>query len=126
LKPVLTKSELLNHAGTAVERTARSLADMRGRLHGPSAASLGRQHRLLIDGALLDLGRRHEMLTSLYHAMIAAPDEDVPACWQKFFACYDDYLETARDVRSRLIQDEGDTTHQPAIPPGQRRNGGTQ
>lgn len=122
---MLTKSELLNHAGTAVERTARSLAEMRARLHTPSAAELGRQHRLLIDGALHDLGRRHEVLTSLYEAMIAAPDEDVAACWQRFFACYDDYLETARDVRSRLIQDEGDPDHQATMPLGKRRNGRT-
>jgi hypothetical protein len=96
---------------------------MRARFHTPSAASLGRQHRLLIDGALLDLARRHELLTSHYHAMIAASDEDVPACWQRFFTCYDDYLETARDVRSRLIQDEGDASHESGMPHGQRRNG---
>ena len=111
---MLAKPELLDHAKAAVERTARSLADMRTRLHTPSAAPLGSQHRLLIDGALHELDRRHELLTHLYEAMIAASDEEVPAHWQKFFACYDGYLETVRDIRSRLIQDEGDPINQPA------------
>lgn len=122
---MLTKSDLLSHAGTAVERTARSLADMRARLQAPAAAALGRQHRLLIDGALHDLGRRYEALTGLYEAMISAPEEDAAACWQRFFACYDEYLETVRDVRSRLIQDENVTNQRAPIPHGSRRNGGT-
>ena len=120
---MLTKSSLLQHAHTAVERTARSLADMRAQLDAPSSAELGRAHRLLIDGALHDLGRRHEVLKGLYEAMMSAPDEDVPSCWQKFFACYDDYLETQRDVRSRLIQDESDALFKTATQRGQRRKG---
>ena len=120
---MLTKPQLLSHAGAAVERTARSLADMRARLDTPSAAAIGRQHRLLIDGALHELGRRHEALAGLYKAMIAAPEEDAAACWQRFFACYDEYLETVRDIRSRLIQD--DMPDQLATPHGQRRKGRT-
>lgn len=116
-----TKSDLLKHARAAVERTADALANMRERLQAPATITLGRQHRLLIDGALHDLERRHEALAQLYGAMIAAPEEDVPACWQRFFACYDDYLEAARDTRSRLIQDEDDPTN-PAIPRGSRRS----
>lgn len=108
---MLTKSDFLHHAATAVERTGRSLAEMRARLEDPSAAKLGRQHRLLIDGALHDLERRHEVLTRLYEAMVSAPEDDAPACWQQFFVCYDDYLEAVRDVRSRLIQDERDSTY---------------
>jgi hypothetical protein len=85
---------------------------MQERLLAPATATLGRQHRLLIDGALHDLERRHEALTQLYEAMIAASEQDVPACWQRFFACYDDYLDAVRDMRSRLIQDEGDPSYQ--------------
>jgi hypothetical protein len=94
---------------------------MRARLQDPSAAELGRQHRLLIDGALHDLERRHEVLTRLYEAMAVAPDDDAPACWQRFFVCYDDYLEAVRDVRSRLIQDERDSTYK-ALPRTPRKS----
>jgi hypothetical protein len=98
-------ADLLDHAKAAVERTERSLATMRARLQ-TSARSMGRQHRLLIDGALRDLTIRQEALTVLYEAMLAATADQLPSCWQKFFTCYDDYLEVVRDIRSRLIQDE--------------------
>ena len=99
------RGELLRHAEAAVSRTARSLSDMRTRLQAPAAA-LGRQHRLLVEGALNDLGRRHEALTRLYETMIGASADQLPDCWQRFFACYDEYLEAVRDTRSRLIRDE--------------------
>lgn len=104
-------ADLLNHAKAAVERTARSLAKLRTRLQTPAPA-LGRQHRLLIDGALHDLTRRHAALTDLYEAMLSATADQLPGCWQKFFICYDDYLEAVRDTRSRLIQDESDPAGQ--------------
>lgn len=104
-------ADLLNHAKAAVERTARSLARMRASLHSPVGA-MGRQHRLLVDGALHDLGRRHEELTGMYEEMLAATADQLPACWQRFFTCYDDYLEAVRDTRSRLIQDQSDLPDQ--------------
>lgn len=121
---MLAKADLLTHAKAAVDRTARSLSDMRTRLQ--LATAMGRQHRLLIDGALHDLSRRHEALADLYEAMTSAPADEIPACWQRFFACYDDYLEAVRDIRSRLIQDENDPSGQddsPANAPAHRRAG---
>lgn len=102
---------LINHAKAAVERTGRSLASMRARFQTPGIP-LGHQHRLLIDGALLDLSRRHESLIDLYNEMLSASAEQLPTCWQRFFACYDDYLEAVRDTRSRLIQDENEPSDQ--------------
>ena len=99
---MLTKPHLLDHARASVERTARSLDDLRATLHSPSAARLGHRHRLLVDGALLDLGRRHALLSGLYVAMSEAPEEQVSASWQRFFACYDAYLEAVRDTHARL------------------------
>lgn len=99
------RSELLSHAGAAVESTARSLESMQARMRAPTVL-IGRQHRLLLEGALHELRRRHEVLRQRYDDLAAAPDADVPDAWQKFFTCYDDYLEAVRDVRSRLAQDE--------------------
>lgn len=115
---MLTKSDLLSHAGAAVDSTARSLEGMSIRLQAPTA-SIGRQHRLLLEGALHELHRRHELLRHMYDALDAATGEDVPRCWQKFFTCYDDYLEAARDVRSRLVQDEVEDVE--SAPPGKAR-----
>lgn len=99
------RGNLIGHAETAIERTARSLAEMRARLEHPG--TLGQQHRLLLEGAVQDLTRRHELLATLHEAMIGAPVDELPARWQKFFACYDDYLSALRDAKSRLVQDTG-------------------
>jgi hypothetical protein len=100
-----TRGNLIDHAETAIERTARSLADMRARLG--QSGTLGQQHRLLLDSAVQDLTRRHELLSTLYEAMVGAPADELPARWQKFFACYDDYLSALRDAKSRLVQGTG-------------------
>ena len=123
---MLTKPHLLDHARASVERTARSLDDLRATLHSPSAARLGRQHRLLIDGALLDLARRHELLSGLYAAMSEAPEEQVAVYWQQFFACYDAYLEAVRDARTRLGQEQSTgATAPPRHGPADTVEGGT-
>lgn len=113
-----SKPHLLDHARAAVEHAARTLAELQDAIDSPAAARLGRQHRLLVDGAFLDLGRRQERLSSLYAAMIDASEEQVPACWQRFFACYDEYLEAARDARSRLLRDEERATSRARRNPG--------
>jgi hypothetical protein len=124
---VLAKPPLLDHARAAVERTARSLSDLQASLDAPSAARLGRRHRLLLKSALLDLGHRHARLSRLYAAMRDAPEEQVPACWQRFFACYDEYLETARDARTRLVREEVPATRRTPYRNGRggRAGGGT-
>jgi hypothetical protein len=39
-------------------------------------------------------------------ALDAAPEAGVAGAWQNFFACYDEFLEAARDAQSRLaVQD---------------------
>lgn len=119
-----TRGELLKHAEAAVSRTARSLSDMRTRLQAPATA-LDRQHRLLVEGALNELARRHEALTRLYETMIGAPADALPDCWRRFFACYDEYLEAVRDTRSRLIRDEWQNTGEPdGLPMPSSLNGG--
>ena len=98
---------LLDHARTALDYAGESLADLHAAL--PRAgAGLGYQHRRLIDDALRDLRQREETLQRLYGAMCTAAREDQPARWQEFFAAYDAYLATMRDVRSRLLQDDED------------------
>jgi hypothetical protein len=119
---MLIKPHLLDHARAAVERTGRSLAELQATVDSPSAGRFGRQHRLLIDVALLDLGRRHAALSSLYAAMSDAPEDQVSGCWQRFFECYDDYLAAARDARSRLVQNE---EHAPGRAPRNGRRGAT-
>lgn len=94
--------DILNHAKSAVDRTAHSLSKMQARLQ---AAGLSRQHRLIVDEAMHGLRHRHEMLARLYEEMLAVPDSELPTHWQRFFACYDDYLEAVRDAKCRLVQE---------------------
>lgn len=98
-----TRGNLIGHAEDAMERTKRSLAEIQARLEKPE--TLGQQHRLLLDNTVQDLTRRYEMLADLYEAMAGAALDELPARWQKFFACYDGYLSALRDAKSRLVQD---------------------
>lgn len=99
------RGNLIGHAETAIERTARSVAEMRARLDQPG--TLGQQHRLLLESAVQDLTRRYELLAGLYETMVGAPVDELPGRWQQFFACYDEYLSALRDAKSRLVQDTG-------------------
>ena len=99
------KGDLLNHAKAAVNRAAESLLDLRARLETPTAC-LGRQHRLIIEGAVHDLSRRHERLETLYQAMLDASPAELPASWRRFFACYDEYLEALRDAKCTVARDD--------------------
>jgi len=99
---MLDRVDILNHAKSAVDRTAHSLSKMRARLQ---AAELSRQHRLIVDEAMHDLSRRHEMLAKLYEEMLDVPDSELPTHWQRFFICYDDYLEAVRDAKCRLVRE---------------------
>ena len=99
---MLDKADILNHAKSAVDGTARSLSEMRTRLQ---TAGLSRQHRLIVDGTMHDLSRRHEVLVTLYEAMLDVPAGELPTHWQRFFVCYDAYLEAVRDAKSRLVRE---------------------
>ena len=52
-----------------------------------------------------DLSRRHEMLAKLYEEMLDVPDSELPTHWQRFFVCYDDYLEAVHDAKCRLVRE---------------------
>lgn len=97
------KGDLLEHANTALERSAHCLSELRARLQ--ATAPMGRRHRLQIEGAIQDLARRHEALATLYGAMTGANAGELRELWQQFFACYDTYLEVFRDTRSQLSMD---------------------
>lgn len=99
---MLGKADILNHARSAVDGTARSLSEMRMRLE---TAGLSRQHRLVVEGAMHDLSRRHEVLVRLYEAMLDVPASELPTHWQRFFVCYEDYLEAVRDAKCRLVRE---------------------
>lgn len=101
---MLDKAHILNHARSAVDRTANSLSAMQTRLE---TARLSRQHRLIADEAMHDLGRRHEVLVNLYEEMLGVPESELPTYWQRFFACYDDYLEAVHDAKNRLVREIG-------------------
>jgi hypothetical protein len=113
------RADLLEHARTALERSARCLSDMRARLE--ATAPVGRQHRLLLEGAIHDLSRRYEALASLYGAMADAHAGELRGLWQQFFACYDTYLEALRATRSQLamgpcVESRGAAAMQPSLP----------
>jgi len=99
---MLDKTHILNHAKSAVDQTASSLAEMHARLQ---AAELSRQHRLIVDETLHDLSRRHETLVDLYEGMLDVPTNELPTHWQRFFVCYDGYLEAVRDAKCRLVRE---------------------
>lgn len=99
---MLDKTHILNHAKSAVDQTANSLTEMHKRLQ---SAELTRQHRLIVEDTLHDLSRRHEVLADLYEGMLDAPANELPTHWQRFFVCYDDYLDAVRDAKSRLVRD---------------------
>jgi hypothetical protein len=99
------RTDLLEHARTALERSARALSDMRARLE--ATAPVGRQHRLQLEGAIHDLSRRYEALAHLYGAMAEAQAGELRGLWQQFFACYDTYLEALRATRSQLAMGAG-------------------
>jgi len=99
---MLDKTHILNHAKSAVDQTARSLTEMHARLQ---AAELSRQHRLIVEETLHDLSRRHEILADLYEGMLDVPVNELPAQWQRFFVCYDGYLEAVRDAKCRLVRE---------------------
>jgi len=99
---MLDKADILNHAKSAVDQTALSLSEMHTRLQ---TAGLSRQHRLMVDEAMHGLSHRHEVLVNLYQEMLDVPDSELPPYWQRFFVCYDDYLEAVRDAKCRLVRE---------------------
>jgi hypothetical protein len=99
---MLDKTHILNHAKSAVDQTASSLTQMHARLQ---TAELSRLHRLIVEETLRDLSRRHEILVDLYEGMLDAPADELPTHWQRFFVCYDDYLEAVRDAKCRLVRE---------------------
>lgn len=99
---MLDKTHILNHAKSAVDQTASSLTEMHTRLQ---TAELSRQHRLIVEETLHDLSRRHEILLDLYEGMLDVPANELPTHWQRFFVCYDDYLEAVRDAKCRLVRE---------------------
>lgn len=99
---MLDKADILNHAKSAVDGTARSLSEMRARVQ---TAGLSRQHRLIAEGAMRDLSHRHEVLVRLYETMLDVPASELPTHWQRFFVCYDDYLEAVRDAKCSLVRE---------------------
>ncbi|MBB1061466.1 hypothetical protein [Marilutibacter spongiae] len=98
----MDKTDVLGHAKAALERTTDVLSGMQARL---DAAGLGHRHRLVADEALRALGRRQAELVVLYEEMLVVPENELPMHWQRFFACYDDFLEAVRDARSRLARE---------------------
>ncbi|WP_147652681.1 hypothetical protein [Vulcaniibacterium gelatinicum] len=115
-----TNADLLAHARDVVERSARALAELRLRLQ-VSTASSGPQHRLIVEGAVHDLARRHETLLGLYRAMEGAEPERLPGVWQDFFACYDGFLDALRQARTSMARAESLARHKPddGTPPAQ-------
>jgi hypothetical protein len=99
---MLDKTHILNHAKSAVDQTANSLTEMHTRLQ---TAELSRQHRLMVEETLHDLSRRREILVDLYEGMLDVPANELPAQWQRFFVCYDGYLEAVRDAKCRLVRE---------------------
>lgn len=99
---MLETSDILNHAKSAVDRTTRSLSEMRARLQ---TAALNRQHRVIVEEAMHDLARRHELLVNLYEDMLEVPASELPMHWKRFFIYYDAYLEAVRDTKCRLVRE---------------------
>ena len=98
-----SNGELLNHANAAVQRTTRTLLKLRQQLDAPCDRH-GREHRLILEGAVLDLSRRHDALLSHYQAMLDATPDEMPESWRRFFACYDEYFEALQETKSSLVQ----------------------
>lgn len=100
---VNSRAELLQHAGEAVGRAAQLLAELRDatKVH---AAGMGRQHRLYVQETIMELDRRRACLASVFDDMRQAPADDLPRQWQRFFACYDDYLAAVRKARHELAR----------------------
>ena len=94
-------SVLLAHAHSAVARATRAVDDLRARFEATSE-QMTRAHRLQAEKALQDLHRQRETLTQLYRDMVDAPTEGQPALWGKFFACYDECLESTRELSCGL------------------------
>lgn len=98
-------SDLLSHASASVERSRHSLARLRASLDA-ERANMSRQRRCCVEGALVDLARRHSFVVDTYREMARAGNDALPQLWQRFLICYDDYMEALRNAKCELAREE--------------------
>jgi len=102
----------LGHAKAALEQAERCLHALRDDLKAhPEHAE--RQYRCMAEVAICELDRRYGHLSELYHDMAGASEDRLPALWQRFLVCYDDYLEAAQKTRCALAWEQYRSTRSP-------------
>jgi len=99
----------LGHTKAALERAERCLSGLRDDLKAHPEV-VERQYRCMAEVALCELDRRYSHLSELYHAMVVAPKDRLPALWQRFRVCYDDYLQAAQEAKCALAWEQYRTT----------------
>ena len=114
---------LLKQAKAALERSAIGLSELSLRLK-KSAAGASRAHRIVLEETVSELARLHTVLTGYYNDMILAPKEELPALWQRFYVCYDEYLEAVRLANTGLAREDR-LQGQSAVPRGAQLPAGT-
>lgn len=67
---------------------------------------MSRQRRCYVEGALVDLARRHSFVVDTYREMARAGNDALPQLWQRFLICYDDYMEALRNAKCELAREE--------------------
>ncbi len=107
-------SRLLGHAQAAVDRALRTVAAIRR--EAELQRCVNRQQCLLLEQSAYELSKRQARLSEMHRSMSTASVADLPELWDKFFRCYDGFVEAERRLRLELIEAEflNDETGRPS------------